>query len=96
MPDSTYVIVELVGTSEISWEDAAKNAIAVAAKRLKNIRIAEVVKLDAVIEEGQVKTYRARLNLSAKYDPEIRQPGRDSHTASTSQEGTEEENRAQT
>jgi len=80
MPDSTYVIVELVGTSETSWEDAAKNAIELAATRLKDIRIAEVIKLDTVIEEGKVKLYRARVNLSAKYDPELKNPGLDAYT----------------
>jgi len=79
--NSTYIIVELVGTSETSWEEATKNAVELAASRLKDIRIAEVVKLDTVIEEGKVKLYRARINLSAKYDPELQNPGLASYTA---------------
>jgi flavin-binding protein dodecin len=68
MPDSTYTIVELVGTSEKSWEDAARSAIETAAKTLRDLRIAEVVKLDMTVENGKVKLYRARVNLSFKYE----------------------------
>ena len=67
MPDSTYKIVELVGSSTVSWEDAAKKAVETAAKTLKDLRIAEIVKLDMAIEDGKVTMYRARLNLSFKY-----------------------------
>jgi hypothetical protein len=67
MPESTYKIIELVGTSEKSWEDAAKNAIESATKSLREIRIAEVNKLDMKIEEGKVKFYRARMSVSFKY-----------------------------
>lgn len=67
MPDSTYKIVELVGSSTVSWEDAAKKAVETAAKTLKDLRIAEIVKLDMAIEDGKVAMYRARLNLSFKY-----------------------------
>ncbi len=67
MPDSTYKIVELVGSSKVSWEDAAKKAVQTAAKTLKDLRIAEIVKLDMAIEDGKVTTYRARVNLSFKY-----------------------------
>jgi dodecin len=81
MPNSTYIIEELIGTSETSWEDAAKNAIECAAARLKDIRIAEIVKLDTVIEEGKVKAFRARISLSLKYDPEIKNPGLDAYTS---------------
>ena len=67
MPGSTYKIIELVGTSDKSWEDAAKIAIETAGENLKDLRIAEVTKLDVTIEDGKVKTYRARVNLSFKY-----------------------------
>jgi len=80
MTNSTYIIEELVGTSETSWEDAAKNAIELAATRLKDIRVAEVVRLDTVIEDGKVTAYRARINLSVKYDPELKTPNLDQYT----------------
>ncbi len=67
MPESTYKIIELVGASKVSWEEAAKNAVTTAAKSLKDLRIAEVVKLDVTIENGKVAVYRARLNVSFKY-----------------------------
>ena len=67
MPESTYTIVELVGTSRTSWEDAAKNAVEAAGKSLRDLRIAEVVKLDLTIEEGKVASYRTRINVSFKY-----------------------------
>ena len=70
MPESVYKVIELVGTSEISWEDAAKNAVELAGKSLKNLRVAEVVKLDMKIENGKVTAYRARVTLSFKYEPE--------------------------
>ena len=70
MPESTYTIVELVGSSKVSWEDAAKTAIEMASKTLKDLRIAEVVKLDMTIEDGKVAIYRARVNLSFKYHEE--------------------------
>ena len=68
MTGSAYTIIELVGTSEKSWEDAAKTAIETAAGTLRDLRIAEVLKLDVVIEDGKVKQYRARVNLSFKYE----------------------------
>ena len=64
---STYTIVELVGTSDKSWEEAAKLAVETAAESLKDLRVAEVVKLDMVVENGKVTTYRARVNVSFKY-----------------------------
>jgi flavin-binding protein dodecin len=67
MPGSTYKIIELVGTSEKSWEDAAKIAIETAGESLKDLRIAEITKLDLTIEDGKVKTYRSRINVSFKY-----------------------------
>jgi flavin-binding protein dodecin len=69
MAKSVYKIIELVGTSEISWEEAAKNAVEMAGKTLKNLRIAEIVKLDMKVENGKVTAYRARVNLSFKYEP---------------------------
>ena len=61
-------LIELVGSSPISWEDAAKNAIEVAGKSLKNLRVAEVAKLDMKVEDGKVVGYRARVTLSFKYE----------------------------
>ena len=64
---STYKIIELVGTSDKSWEDAAKNAVERAAESLDDLRVAEITKLDLTIEEGKVVSYRARVNVSFKY-----------------------------
>jgi flavin-binding protein dodecin len=68
MTISTYKIIEVVGTSEISWEDAAKNAVATVSKSLRDLRVAEVKELDLKIEKGKVAAYRARLELSFKYE----------------------------
>ena len=67
MAGSTYKIIELVGTSDQSWEDAAKNAVETAGESLKDLRIAEITKLDLTIENGKVTFYRARVNVSFKY-----------------------------
>jgi flavin-binding protein dodecin len=67
MSGSTYKIIELVGASDKSWEDAAKTAVETAGKSLKDLRVAEVTKLDVTVEKGKVKTYRARVNVSFKY-----------------------------
>lgn len=67
---STYTIVELVGTSDKSWEEAAKLAVETAAETLRDLRIAEVVRLDMTVENGKVKSYRARVNVSFKYQKE--------------------------
>jgi len=64
---STYKIVELVGTSPTSWEEAARNAIETAGKSLKDLRIAEITKLDISIDDGKITAYRARINVSFKY-----------------------------
>ena len=64
---SVYKIIELVGSSTESWEKAAETAIMTASKKLKDLRIAEVLKLDIQIEDGKVKNYRAKLKLSFKY-----------------------------
>ncbi len=68
MSDTVYKVIELVGTSANSWEEAAKNAIEIAGKSLKELRVAEVRELDLKIENGKVVAYRARLNLSFKYE----------------------------
>ncbi len=69
MADSgVYRVTEIVGTSEKSWEDAARNAIETAASSLRDLRIAEVTKLDCRIENGKVVAYRARVSLSFKYE----------------------------
>ena len=68
MADSVYKMIELVGTSEESWEKAAKVAIDTAAETLRDLRIAEVVTLDIQIEEGKVYLYRAKVKLSFKYE----------------------------
>ena len=68
MSNSVYKIIELVGTSENSWEEAAKAAVERAGKTLKELRIAEVTKLDMKIENGKVTAYRARVALSFKYE----------------------------
>jgi hypothetical protein len=65
--ESVYKIIELVGTSEKSWEEAAKTAVETAGESLKDLRIAEVTKLDLVITNGKVTSYRARLSVSFKY-----------------------------
>ena len=67
MAGSTYKIIELVGTSDQSWEEAARIAVETAAESLKDLRIAEVTKLDVTIENGKVVSYRARVNVSFKY-----------------------------
>jgi flavin-binding protein dodecin len=67
MPDSVYKVIELVGTSEVSWEEAAKNAVETAAKSLRELRVAEVTKLDMKVENAKVVAFRARVTLSFKY-----------------------------
>jgi dodecin len=66
---SVYKIIEIVGTSENSWEDAAKTAVETASKTLKDLRVAEVTKCDWKIEDGKVVAYRARVSVSFKYQP---------------------------
>jgi hypothetical protein len=69
MPDSTYKIIELVGTSSKSWEDAAKSAVETASKSLRDLRVAEITELDMKIENGKVTAYRAKVKVSFKYVP---------------------------
>ena len=68
MPESVYKIVELVGTSTESWEKAAATAIERASKSLRELRIAEVSELDVQLDNGAVKSYRAKLKVSFKYE----------------------------
>ncbi len=70
MAESVYKIIELVGTSSSSWEDAAKNAVETAGKTLRGLRVAEISKLDLKIDDGKVVAYRARVNLSFRYEGE--------------------------
>lgn len=66
--EAVYKLVEVIGTSTKSWEDAAKNAVETASKTLRDLRIAEVVKMDLKLEGGKVKAYRTRVLLSFKYE----------------------------
>jgi flavin-binding protein dodecin len=70
MSDSIYRVTEVIGTSTTSWEDATKNAVETAAQTLRDLRIGEVVRLDVTIDEGHVTHYRARVNISFKYEAE--------------------------
>lgn len=70
MEGSVYKIIEIVGTSKTSWEDATKNAIETASKTLEDLRIAEIVKMDVAIENGKISAYRVRLTVSFKYHGE--------------------------
>jgi flavin-binding protein dodecin len=66
--ESVYRITELVGTSSVSWEDAAKRAIETAAGSLRDLRVADIIKLDVKVDGGKVIAYRARVSLSFKYE----------------------------
>jgi dodecin len=68
MPESVYKVIELVGTSTESWEKAATAAVERASKTLRDLRVAEVVQQDLVIEDGKVRAYRAKVNVSFKYE----------------------------
>lgn len=68
MTDSVYRVTEVIGTSETSWEEAAKNAVETAAHSLRDLRVGEIVRLDVTIEDGRVTHYRARVNISFKYE----------------------------
>jgi flavin-binding protein dodecin len=68
MPDSVYKIIELVGTSTESWEKAAGAAVTQAAKTLRDLRIVEVAQLDMQVQNGKVKTYRAKVKVSFKFE----------------------------
>lgn len=68
MPDSVYKVIEVVGTSATSWEEAAKAAVEKAGSHLRELRIAEVAELDMKVEGGKVVAYRARVKVSFKYE----------------------------
>jgi flavin-binding protein dodecin len=68
MANSVYRVIEVVGTSTKSWEDAASSAVETASGSLRDLRVAEVTRLDLTVEDGRVVSYRARLNLSFKYE----------------------------
>ena len=70
MSESTYKIIEIIGTSSESWEKATRSAVETAGSTVKDLRIAEVVKLDVAIEDGKVSNFRVRLTLSFKYHGE--------------------------
>ena len=71
MSESVYKIIELVGTSTESWEKAAAAAVSRAAESLRDLRIAEISKLDMQIRDGKVEKYRARVKVSFKYEPNV-------------------------
>ncbi len=68
MPQSVYKVIELIGTSTKSWEEAAKAAVERAAETLRDLRVAEVVEQDLVVHEGKVEAYRAKVKVSFKYE----------------------------
>lgn len=68
MTDSVYRVTEVIGTSSESWEAAAQNAISMAAESVRDLRVAEIKKSDLVVENGQITSYRVRMDLSFKYD----------------------------
>ena len=70
MAESVYKVIRLVGSSTTSWEEAAKNAVETAGKSLRDLRVAEIKKLDLKVEDGKVQAYRALVNLSFKYGGE--------------------------
>jgi flavin-binding protein dodecin len=69
MADSVYRVTQVIGTSSESWEAAARNAVETAAHTVRELRVAEVEKLDLTIEDGHVTSYRAKVNISFKYEP---------------------------
>ena len=66
--DGVYRVIDVVGTSKVSWEEAAKNAVETASRSLRDLRIAEVTKMDVRVEGGKVVAYRTRVQLSFKYE----------------------------
>ncbi|MBD3225560.1 MAG: transporter [Caldithrix sp.] len=67
MPGSVYKVIEVIGTSDVSWEDAANRAVELASESLEDIRIAEVITQDVKIENGKITAYRVKLSLSFKF-----------------------------
>lgn len=70
MAESVYKVIEIIGTSNESWEKAAAKAVETASKSLQDLRVAEISELDMVIDNGKVQAYRARIKLSFKYKDE--------------------------
>ena len=70
MKGTTYKIIELVGTSDVSWEEAAKSAVETAGRSLRDLRVAEITRHDVTIEGGEITSFRVRLNVSFKYEEE--------------------------
>ena len=68
MADSVYTVVEIIGTSRTSWEDAAKNAVERASQSLRDLRVAEIVELDMQLDNGKIEAYRAKVKVSFKYE----------------------------
>ena len=68
MPNSVYKVIELVGTSDVSWEEAAKRAVEKASKSLRDLRVAQVTQQDMKIEDGKVVAYRSKVSISFKYE----------------------------
>jgi flavin-binding protein dodecin len=68
MPDSVYRVTQVIGTSSDSWASAARSAVETAAKTVRDLRVAEVDRMDVTIENGQIASYRVRLNISFKYE----------------------------
>ncbi len=68
MAGSVYRVTEVIGVSSESWEDAASQAVEVAAKSVRDLRVAEVVREDVTIEDGKISAYRVRLAISFKYE----------------------------
>jgi dodecin len=68
MSDSVYRVTEVIGTSSTSWEEAAKNAVETASRTLRDLRVGEVVRFDVTMKDGKVTNYRARVNISFKYE----------------------------
>jgi flavin-binding protein dodecin len=68
MSDSVYRVIEVIGTSPDSWEGAVKNAVETASQSLRDLRVAEIGRLDVTIEDGRITAFRARVSLSFKYE----------------------------
>ena len=76
MQESVYKIIEVVGTSKTSWEDASRNAVKAADSSVRDLRIAEITKLDMVVDKGDVVLFRARVSLSFKYEIAAKAPAK--------------------
>lgn len=71
MADSVYKVIELIGTSADSWEAAAANAVEMASKSIKDLRVAEVTEMDVVVQDGKIASYRTKLNISFKVHEKV-------------------------